>query len=76
MDKDGITRKYSNGELTIIWESSRCVHSGNCARGLASVFRPKEKPWIHAEAATPEEIRQTIRRCPSGALSFIDNSNQ
>jgi CDGSH-type Zn-finger protein len=34
------------------------------------VFRPSEKPWIVADAATGDEIALTIDHCPSGALRY------
>ena len=70
-----ITTKYTNGEVTIIWKPSLCVHSGNCARGLASVFKPRERPWITPEGATTDEIVEQVKKCPSGALSFRMNSD-
>jgi hypothetical protein len=30
----------------------------------------KQKPWIDADGAAIEEIVATIRKCPSGALSY------
>jgi len=70
MDK---AREYSNGEVTIVWKQELCAHSGICARGLSSVFKPKEKPWIHPEGATSEEIVNQVRKCPSGALTVYYN---
>jgi uncharacterized Fe-S cluster protein YjdI len=72
MDKNNIRKEYSNGEITVIWQSGLCIHSGVCARGLEEVFRPKERPWIQMENATSEQIVATVRRCPSGALSLKD----
>ena len=66
-----ITKKYSNGEVTIVWKPDLCIHSGNCVRGLPSVFQPREKPWIKADAATTEEIISQVAKCPSGALSIL-----
>ena len=68
-----ITMKYSNGEVTVIWRPSLCIHSGNCVRGLPAVFDHKRKPWIDAKAAGTLEIVEQVKRCPSGALSFIMN---
>jgi uncharacterized Fe-S cluster protein YjdI len=68
-----ITMKYSNGEVTVIWRPSLCSHSGNCVRGLPAVFDHKRKPWIDAKAASTLEIVEQVKRCPSGALSFIMN---
>ena len=47
-----------------------CAHAGRCTDGLPSVFRLKQEPWIDAEGAGREEIIETIKRCPSGALSY------
>lgn len=68
-----ITMKYSNGEVTIIWKPSLCAHSANCVRGLPLVFDSRRKPWIDPMAATTLEIVEQVKKCPSGALSFIMN---
>ena len=65
------TFNYSNGEVTIVWKPELCIHSGNCARGLPEVFKPKEKPWITPEGATTERIIEQVKKCPSGALSYF-----
>lgn len=62
--------RYSNKEVSIIWQQGLCIHSGICASGLPKVFKPKEKPWIDVDAATADEIIEQVRRCPSGALSI------
>ncbi|REJ80853.1 MAG: hypothetical protein DWQ44_04700 [Bacteroidetes bacterium] len=63
-------KKYTNGEINIIWKAGKCIHSGNCVRGLPLVFRPKEKPWIRTEMAGTEELIEQVNKCPSGALSY------
>ena len=68
--------KYSNGEVTIVWQPERCIHSGNCVRGLPEVFKPKEKPWITPEDSTTERIIQQVKKCPSGALSYFMNQEE
>ena len=64
------TRDYPTAGLTIHWDSEVCAHSGICAATLPAVFRPREKPWIVADAATAEELAATIDTCPSGALRY------
>lgn len=66
------THKYSNGEITIIWQPQICIHSGICARGLIEVFDPRRKPWIVMSASDTETIKAQILKCPSGALSYIE----
>lgn len=70
MDKNNLTKEYSNGETTVVWQSGKCIHSGNCVRNLSSVFQPKEQPWIKMENATTAEIIAAVGKCPSGALSI------
>jgi uncharacterized Fe-S cluster protein YjdI len=51
MDKNNLTKEYSNGEITVVWQSSKCIHSVNCVKNLSSVFQPKNQPWIKMENA-------------------------
>ena len=64
------TFHYKNNDVTVVWKPGLCIHSGNCAAGLPSVFRPSEQPWIHLEEATSQEIIKQVAKCPSGALSI------
>ena len=59
--------------ITIHDNRSICAHAGRCTDGLASVFKYKSEPWIDPVGGTVEEIIETIRKCPSGALSFSLN---
>lgn len=68
-----ITKKYSNGEVTIVWKPSLCIHSGICFMGLPTVFKPSERPWITPEGSNTERIIAQVKRCPSGALSYYMN---
>lgn len=72
MDK----KEYTNGEITVVWKAEKCIHSGNCVKGLPGVFKPKERPWIQLETVSSEEIKNTIDKCPSGALSYYINDEK
>lgn len=69
-----ITKKYTNGEVTIIWKPSQCIHSAICFKGLGQVFDPGRRPWITPEQATTQQIIEQIKKCPSGALSYYMNT--
>lgn len=74
---ENIIKKYSNGEITIVWKPSLCTHSTNCWKGktgLIEVFNPSEKPWIKPEGAGTERIIAQIEKCPSKALSYYYNN--
>ena len=65
-----ITKRYSNGEITVVWKPDLCVHSTICFQGLPSVFDPRERPWVRIGGATTEAIVRQVDACPSGALSW------
>jgi uncharacterized Fe-S cluster protein YjdI len=68
-----ITRRYTNGEVTILWQPPLCRHTGICVRGLPEVFDPRRRPWISPAAAGTDEVVAQVARCPSGALSIVDS---
>ena len=56
--------------IRITWSGRRCIHVAECVRGLPGVFRPGERPWIHAERADAATLARIVERCPSGALHY------
>jgi len=73
MDPKNLTKEYSNGEVSIVWQAEKCIHSANCVKNNPAVFKPKEKPWITPEGSPTEKIISTINKCPSGALTYYLN---
>lgn len=65
-----VKRDYESADLTVHWDSAKCVHCGNCVRGLGQVFNLARHPWIDVEGATKDEIVAQVDQCPSGALSY------
>ena len=70
-----IKKEYTNGELTVVWQPSKCIHAGICVQTLPEVYDPKAKPWINAENASTESLKDQIGKCPSGALSYYMNDS-
>jgi uncharacterized Fe-S cluster protein YjdI len=66
-----VVKKYSKGDLTVIWKPDQCIHSTKCWKGLVAVFNPRSKPWINMEAADADRIMEQVSLCPSGALSYV-----
>lgn len=65
---------YVGMEITIHDDRGICSHAGFCTDGLPKVFRMRTEPWIEPNGASFEEIVETIRKCPSGALSYTVNN--
>ena len=70
MAAEGIVKRYTNGEVTVVWKPALCIHSTLCFRGLPAVFDPRRRPWVDANAAATAEIVAQVGKCPSGALSL------
>lgn len=66
-------KEYSNGEITVVWQPDKCIHSELCFNGLPEVFNPKSRPWVNVEGAASQKIMDQVKRCPSGALSYYVN---
>jgi uncharacterized Fe-S cluster protein YjdI len=65
-----LTKRYSNGEITVVWQPHLCSHSGNCVKGLPQVFDLRKSPWVTVDGADTPSIVAQVGRCPSGALSI------
>ena len=61
---------YEAETLAIHDNRGICAHAGRCTDGLPSVFRLKQEPWIDPHGASRDDIIATVRKCPSGALSY------
>ena len=63
-------KEYSNGEIVIVWQPQKCIHSGICVKTLPKVYNPSIHPWVKPENANTKELIDQIAHCPSGALSI------
>lgn len=64
-------RKYAGEKIDVFFSINMCEHAAKCVTGSPDVFDTKRKPWIIADAASPDEVASVIERCPSGALQYI-----
>jgi uncharacterized Fe-S cluster protein YjdI len=64
-------KKYTGKEMDVYFNRKLCTYVAECVRGNLLVFNPKQRPWINVDAASPEEIKEIINRCPSGALQYV-----
>lgn len=73
MNPNDIKKEYTNGEVTVVWQSGKCIHSAVCVKNNPDVFQPREKPWIKIDGSSTDKIIETVQKCPSGALTFYKN---
>jgi CDGSH-type Zn-finger protein/uncharacterized Fe-S cluster protein YjdI len=56
-------------QVVIHFVGERCIHSRNCVLDRPDVFVPNVAgEWIHPDRATPAEVLELARNCPSGAI--------
>lgn len=70
------TKEYSNDDMTVLWDASKCIHAGVCVKMLPDVYDPNGRPWIKVENATTAQLKEQIDKCPSGALSYKLNDEE
>lgn len=66
-------RKYTNGEITVHWDATKCIHAAKCVMTLPEVFNARKRPWVDINGASTERIIETVKLCPSGALTYSKN---
>jgi len=67
----GTHQRYEGKDIVIHFDTGRCIHAGNCVRGLPGVFRANARgAWIDPDAADAADIAALIPTCPSGALTY------
>lgn len=71
----GKGRKYTNGEITVYWRPSECIHATYCYKELVEVFDPRKRPWIDMNGAPTEDIIRIVEKCPTNALTFKRNED-
>ena len=63
-------RQYKNDDITVFWDSDKCIFAGICDGQLPQVFNPIKRPWVNLDGADAETIKRVIDQCPTGALSY------
>jgi CDGSH-type Zn-finger protein/uncharacterized Fe-S cluster protein YjdI len=68
--KDRKIHKYESDAIKVTYDPGRCIHAGECVRGLNEVFNTGLKPWIQPGKSDAASIAEVIHRCPTGALHY------
>jgi len=63
-------KSYKGENVTVTFESDRCIHTGRCLHGCPESFNLEARPWIQADNASEEKLLAAIDSCPSGALQY------
>src|SRR5438128_9057431 len=64
-------RAFAGANIVVHDNRAICAHAARCSAGAPTVFNSENEPWITPDdAASVESLIETVRRCPSGALSY------
>jgi CDGSH-type Zn-finger protein/uncharacterized Fe-S cluster protein YjdI len=70
-DKPGDPNVAHTKDITVRFDTKRCIHSRHCVLEAPEVFRANTPgTWIHPEAATLEHVVRVAHNCPSGAITY------
>jgi len=72
---DSRDRQYTNGEITVFWIPSKCIHATTCFRELIEVFNPGRRPWVNMDGAPSRRISEVVNKCPTQAITWKHNSD-
>jgi CDGSH-type Zn-finger protein/uncharacterized Fe-S cluster protein YjdI len=62
---------YRGEKIEVSWNAKRCIHVEECLHRLGMVFDLGRRPWVLPDAASADQVADTILHCPSGALHFL-----
>lgn len=68
--------KYPGNEIDVYWDGRLCIHIAECGHAEGDLFVGGRQPWCVPDEDTIDEVIEVCKRCPSGALSYVDKNGR
>ena len=59
---------YSGKQVDVEWDERLCIHIGECGYSKGELFIGGRDPWCQPDLSLPDEVKEVVERCPTGAL--------
>lgn len=67
---------YKGSQLDVEWDKRLCIHIGECGYSKGELFVAGRDPWCQPDLSSPDEVKEIVERCPSGALVYKTKDGQ
>jgi CDGSH-type Zn-finger protein/uncharacterized Fe-S cluster protein YjdI len=68
--------EFKGQQVNVTWDGRLCIHVGECGQSEGDLFVAGRDPWCIPDKATPEQVVEVCERCPSGALTYSDDTGK
>lgn len=68
------TTTYQGKNIDVQWDSRLCIHIGECGYSEGDLFVGGRDPWCQPDLVDDDNVKDIVKRCPSGALSYNDKA--
>ena len=68
------TTTYKGKNIDVQWDSRLCIHIGECGYSEGELFVGGRDPWCQPDLVADDEVKDIVKRCPSGALTYNDKA--
>lgn len=72
----GRLHDYEGADVTVTFDTSRCIHSAHCVRHLPQVFNTAARPWVQPDEASTADVLRVVAGCPTGALRAVTRNGE
>lgn len=63
--------EYPGQQGAVRWNGKLCIHIGECGRAKRELFVAGRDPWCEPDRLPSQDVLEIVKRCPTGALSFV-----